>query len=64
MCVHMLISGRHDWFVESGTAVCKMLVRGWLRIDARTGLEVPMLGVLKNAGRWPLEISGTQPPNA
>jgi hypothetical protein len=64
MCVHMLASGRHDWLVESGTAVCKMLVKGWLRIDTRTGLEVPTLGVLKNAGRCPLEISGTSHQNA
>jgi hypothetical protein len=34
-----------------------MLVKEWLRVDARTGLEVPMLGMLKNAGRCPLEIS-------
>jgi hypothetical protein len=58
MCAHMPTSGRHDWLVESGTAVCKMLVRGWLRIDARTGLGVPMLGVLKNAGRWPWKFPG------
>jgi len=46
---HMALSGPLDWLLESGIEGVQKLREGWLRSADRTGLDIPILGVLECA---------------
>jgi len=45
----MALSGPLDWLLESGIEGVQKLREGWLRSVDRTGLDIPILGVLECA---------------